>query len=81
MAFRTRFWLEAGLGALSGLLLLITLAWPQWIETVFAVDPDAGDGTAEWLVVAVTALVTVVSVLGARIEWRRTHPVTAHSPR
>ncbi|KOV72599.1 MULTISPECIES: ABC transporter permease [unclassified Streptomyces] len=78
---RTRFWAEAGLGTLSGLLFLVTLVWPTWIELAFGADPDAGSGTLEWLIVAVTALVTVLCVLGARVEWRRTHPAAAHSAR
>ncbi|MFH8384159.1 ABC transporter permease [Kitasatospora sp. NPDC018058] len=76
-----RFWLETVLGALSGLLFLITVVWPAWIETVFGLDPDAGNGAAEWLVVAATAVVTAVCALGARIEWRRTHPSSARAAR
>ncbi|MEU6665187.1 ABC transporter permease [Streptomyces sp. NPDC046727] len=78
---RTRFWAEVGLGTLSGLLFLITLIWPQWIELAFDVDPDAGSGAVEWLIVAITALVTALCALGARVEWRRTHPAGAHSAR
>ncbi|CUW32574.1 MULTISPECIES: hypothetical protein [Streptomyces] len=78
---RTRFWAEVALGTLSGLLFLATLIRPTWIELVFGVDPDAGSGAAEWLIVAITALVTAVCALGARLEWRRTHPAAAHSPR
>ncbi|MFD9127414.1 ABC transporter permease [Kitasatospora sp. NPDC059571] len=68
---RPRFWVETALGGLSGLLFLLTLVWPQWIETLFGVDPDAGSGAAEWLVVALAAAVTATCLLGARIEWRR----------
>ncbi|GGS83453.1 MULTISPECIES: ABC transporter permease [Streptomyces] len=77
---RMRFWAETGLGGLSGLLFLATLLRPDWIELVFGVDPDAGSGAVEWLVVAVTALVTALCVLGARLEWRRAHPAAAHPP-
>lgn len=78
---RPRFWLEIVLGSLSGALFLVTLIWRDWIELLFDVDPDAGSGAVEWLIVAVTALVTVLCALGARIEWRRTHPATAHAVR
>ncbi|MQS10917.1 ABC transporter permease [Streptomyces kaniharaensis] len=76
---RPRFWLETALGSLSGLLFLITLAWPEWIETLLGVDPDAGSGVAEWLVAALAASVTAACALAARIEWRRTHSSSAHA--
>ncbi|MEU6238583.1 ABC transporter permease [Kitasatospora sp. NPDC047058] len=78
---RPRFWLEIALGSLSGLLLLITLAWPDWIELLLGLDPDAGSGAAEWLVVAITATATAVCALGARTEWRRHHPAAARATR
>ncbi|MEU1232454.1 ABC transporter permease [Streptomyces sp. NPDC005828] len=78
---RRRFWAETALGTLSGLLFLVTLVWRDWIELLFGVEPDAGSGALEWLIVAVTALVTVLCALGARMEWRRTHPAGAHSLR
>ncbi|MBD0742849.1 ABC transporter permease [Streptomyces sp. CBMA152] len=78
---RTRFWLEIVLGSVFGALFLVTLVWRDWIELLLGADPDAGSGAVEWLVVAATALVTVLCALGARTEWRRTHPVTAHAVR
>ncbi|MFJ8623008.1 ABC transporter permease [Kitasatospora sp. NPDC093550] len=74
---RPRFWLETALGGLSGLLFLLTLVWPEWIETLLGADPDAGSGAAEWLVVALAAAVTAACLLAARIEWRRAHPAPA----
>ncbi|WP_246102326.1 ABC transporter permease [Streptomyces piniterrae] len=71
--------MEIALGTLSGLLFLVTLIWHDWIELIFGVEPDAGSGALEWLIVAVTALVTVLCALGARMEWRRTHPAAAHA--
>jgi hypothetical protein len=62
---------EAALTAASALLLVVTLINQEWIELVFGVDPDHGDGTLEWLIVAVLAVVTVVSALVTRAEWRR----------
>ncbi|MFE4516948.1 ABC transporter permease [Kitasatospora sp. NPDC056783] len=77
---RPRFWLETALGGLSGLLLLLTLLWPQWIETLLGLDPDAGSGTVEWLVVALAAAVTAACALGARFEWSRECPAPALRP-
>ena len=76
-----RFWAEIALGTLSGLLFLVTLIWRDWIETLFGVEPDAGSGAVEWLIVAVTALVTVLCAIGARTEWRRTPPAAVHASR
>ena len=47
------------------------------IELVFHVDPDRGSGSAEWLMVALSSLGTVIFAAGARIEWRRVERVTA----
>jgi len=68
-----RLQLEIGLAALSGLLLVLTVAWPEWIEMIFGVDPDHGDGSLEWLIVGVTAVFAVVASLRARADWRRLH--------
>ena len=66
-----RFWAELAVGLVSGVLFLATVIWPQWIELVFGADPDGGSGEAEWGVVAVFAVVSAVTLLLARIEWRR----------
>jgi hypothetical protein len=68
---RRRFWMEAALGGLSALLLIMTAAWPDWIEGVFGVDPDGGDGSLEWAIVAVLVLCAIAGPLLARLEWRR----------
>ncbi|WP_435218299.1 ABC transporter permease [Streptomyces sp. bgisy034] len=78
---RPRFWAEVVLGSLSGLLFVITLIWHDWIELLFEIEPDAGSGALEWLIVAVTALATVLCALGARMEWRRAHPAAGQASR
>lgn len=72
---RTLFWIEAGLAGVAGFLTVLTLFTREWIETVFNVDPDGGDGSLEWFIVIALAVVTVVFVVLARLEWRRTQPV------
>jgi hypothetical protein len=76
---RSRFWAESVLGVLTSALLIITTAWPDWIERVFGVDPDGGNGAVEWAVVVVLATSTLALSLMARSEWRRarTHGSTA----
>jgi hypothetical protein len=68
---RRRFTIEAGFGALSAILFVLTLIVPDWIEAVFRVDPDQHSGSLEWVIVAVLMVTTVVSSLFARREWRR----------
>jgi hypothetical protein len=68
---RRRYWIEAGLGTLSGILFVLTLIVPDWIEAAFGIDPDQHSGSLEWVIVAVLAVTTVLSCLLARREWRR----------
>jgi hypothetical protein len=68
---RARFWAEAFLASVSGVFLILTLLWKDWIEIVFGVDPDHHNGSVEWLIVAVSLVVTVVFFVLAQLEWRR----------
>lgn len=68
---RHRFWLESILGSVTGIVAVATLVWHDWIEAVFGVDPDHGNGSGEWLVVVALLVVTVILAAGARVEWRR----------
>jgi type VI protein secretion system component VasK len=70
-ALRGRFWLEAGMASLTGILFLVTLVWHDWIEIVFGADPDNGNGSTEWLIVGALLLVTIILFTLARYEWRR----------
>lgn len=72
--FRHRFWLESVLGSGTGSLALVTLVWRDWIEVVFGIDPDRGNGTAEWLTVLILVIITVSLAAGACMEWRRAGP-------
>jgi hypothetical protein len=71
VVFRRRFWAELGFGAFSALALVLTAAWPDWIEAALGVDPDGGDGSLEWGIVGLLALCAVITPLLARREWRR----------
>jgi hypothetical protein len=68
---RWQFCLALVFGGVSTLLAVLTLVNREWIEEVFGVDPDAGNGTLEWAIVLVCALVVIVCVAVARVEWRR----------
>jgi hypothetical protein len=68
---RKRFWAETILACLSGGLAALTLIWHNWVELLFGVEPDGGDGSFEWALVVVLLLATGVFSALARIEWRR----------
>ena len=65
-----RFCAETAASALCAALALVTAMWPQWIEIVTGLDPDGGDGTAEWGIVALLAILTVTAALAARRDYR-----------
>ncbi len=61
---------ETALSALFGVMAVVTAFWPDWIETVFRVDPDGGNGSAEWLAVAVLGVAAIVAFIAARRDYR-----------
>lgn len=70
-ALRRRFWLETGVAIITGILFVITLVWHDWVEIVFNVDPDQGNGSLEWLIVAALLVVTIILFILARYEWHK----------
>ena len=76
---RLRGRLEAALASLTGVLLLITLAAPDWIEAVFGADPDQHSGRLEWAIVLGLLGVTVLAAGAAYADWRR--PATSLASR
>ena len=68
---RTRFWIESTVAAVAAILFVVTLVWREWIEAVFKIDPDGGDGSLEWAVVAVLCAASITLSVIARAEWRR----------
>jgi hypothetical protein len=67
------FRIEVALGSLSLLAFIATLIWADWIELLFGVDPDGGDGTLERVVVlCLTAATVVVMAVLARRNLAKT---------
>lgn len=71
------FWVEAVLSAWGVFLGLLTIVWHDWIEGVFGVDPDHGNGSAEWIAVVVLLAIGAIAGALARREWRRAHALPA----
>jgi hypothetical protein len=66
-----KFWVELALTVISALLMVLTLAWPDWIERVFDVDPDGGSGSSEWgITLAVIVGTMALAALTGR-TWQR----------
>jgi hypothetical protein len=70
------FWVRLALAAISAALLVVTLVWHDWVEIVFRVDPDRGNGWLEWLIVAAAFGLTLTFSVSARQEWRRSTSAT-----
>jgi hypothetical protein len=62
--------IETTLAVVTGVLAVVTLIWPTWIETLFGVDPDAGSGATERWIVLLLAGVSIASGLLARHDFR-----------
>ena len=68
-----RLAIEAGACAFSGLVLILTFAWPEWIELLFGFDPDASSGALEWGIAMAAGAATATFLLLARRDWRAQH--------
>jgi hypothetical protein len=64
--------IEIVLSALLGGVTILTAVWPNWIERLLGFDPDGGNGSVEWLIVAVLAVATIAVAARARHDLRVT---------
>jgi predicted naringenin-chalcone synthase len=77
MTVRKRCHVETSLAILAACLGVLTVSWPDWIEALTGLDPDAHNGCAEWLIVAGLGLVAAVCAVLARREYLRARPRAA----
>lgn len=73
------FWIKSIIGGAAAVLGLMTLVWPTWIETLFGVDPDHGNGILEWFIVG--TLLVLALVLGFLAHADRRQIVRTRDPR
>jgi hypothetical protein len=66
----TRSRLEYALAGIFLGLAALTAVVPDWIEAVFGVEPDGGNGSLEWLLVLGFGLVAVVAATLGRRDQR-----------
>lgn len=66
MSRMTRVRIEIILSALFAVMAILTAVWPDWIEEVFGVAPDAGSGALEWSIAAGLAVLALASGAYAR---------------
>ncbi len=62
------------LGALSAAVTVLTVVWPDWIETLTGSSPDLGSGALERGTVAVLTLLAAVLVRSASQMRHRAKP-------
>jgi hypothetical protein len=55
--------IEIALAVAAGVMGLLAIVWPEWIELVFGIDPDGGSGALEWGLAAI--LFTLAVTAGA----------------
>ena len=66
--------LQATLAGILGLVTVLTVWHPNWIEVLGLGDPDHGSGAVERLLVLALAVATTLTTVAARSAWIRSVP-------
>jgi hypothetical protein len=66
-----RFWVALAVGTASLIMMAATSLWPQWIEAVLGLAPDADSGETEWGLTVGLCILAAVMFIAARLERRR----------
>ena len=65
-------WVELVLGLMSAVLLTLAILSPDWMELLFRLAPDAGDGSAERGFALLWAAVSVLMFATCRAHLEKT---------
>jgi hypothetical protein len=65
------YWIEMALAVASGAAFAMWVAEPRWIESMFEVAPDGGNGWSEWEIAVALLIAAFASSMLAWGEWRR----------
>lgn len=68
---RRRRRVEMALAVISAVLGIATMLFPEWIEELTGLDPDAGSGALEWIITGAFLVAALISALLARRDTRR----------
>jgi hypothetical protein len=68
---RRRLRVEVVLAVISAALCGLTLVFPEWIEALTGLEPDAGSGALEWVIAGAFLVGAVVAAALARRDYRR----------
>jgi hypothetical protein len=71
---QARVTIEAVLAIACLTMAIVTIFDREWIEELTGVDPDAGSGALEWLIVIGLGL---ASMILSRLAWRTAHRLRA----
>jgi hypothetical protein len=71
---RSRFWLESATASVCGMLVLVTLVWPDWVEAATGFSPDRHDGSFEWQLSGALAVACLLALFAGAVEWRGGRP-------
>ncbi len=77
MSLKMRARIEATLALLSAGLFVLTLISREWIEALTGRDPDHGNGSLEWVIVAALLVACVALSARARTDWRNVQTAPA----
>lgn len=65
---------HAALASIACLTGVLTFFGHNWIETMFGLSPDSGNGSIEWVITILTAAIVLLCVVLAYCRW---NPVRA----
>jgi len=65
------YWIETALAVACGATFALWVMAPRWIEAMFEVAPDGGNGSSEWEITIALLIATITCSMLARGEWRR----------